>query len=104
MVGPSDRVAWGRRTAPRATRAARHAPRRRSGNDPLTLWNASDPVSGAAGIPRNMSTIPSKLAGVGYGTVQAGKWHVGLATADHTPHGRGYAKVCWSDASAGVRA
>jgi hypothetical protein len=26
------------------------------------------------GIPKNMTAIASKLAGVGYNTVQAGKW------------------------------
>ena len=44
------------------------------GNDALTLFNASDPVSGAAGIPRNMTTVAEKLKAAGYATVQAGKW------------------------------
>ena len=60
------------------------------GNDHLTLWNASDPIAGQAGIPRNMTGIATKLASAGYRTVQAGKWHCGLATPDHTPLGRGY--------------
>ena len=47
-----------------------------TGNDPLTLWNPADPVSGYAGIPINMTAIASKLAGVGYNTIQSGKWHV----------------------------
>ena len=47
-----------------------------TGNDPLTLWNPADPVSGYAGIPKNMTAIASKLAGVGYNTIQSGKWHV----------------------------
>ncbi len=63
-----------------------------TGNDPLTLYNPKDQVSGFAGIPRNMTAIAEKLAAVGYETVQAGKWHVGLATPDHTPKGRGFTK------------
>ena len=43
------------------------------GNDALTLFNAADPVSGASGIPRNMSTIAEKLKAAGYHTMQAGK-------------------------------
>lgn len=38
-----------------------------------------------------MTAFPSKLSSVGYNCLQAGKWHQGLATADHTPKGRGYA-------------
>lgn len=59
-------------------------------NSPLGMFNLSDPVSGFSGIPRNMSTIAEKLASVGYRTIQSGKWHCGLATADHTPKGRGF--------------
>lgn len=61
-------------------------------NSPLSVANPADPVSGFAGIPRNMTALPAKLAAVGYETVQAGKWHIGLASPDHTPKGRGYAK------------
>jgi arylsulfatase B len=61
-----------------------------TGNDPLTLVNPKDPVSGYSGIPRNMSGIAEKLAKAGYATGQSGKWHLGLATPDHTPKGRGY--------------
>ena len=83
-----------------------------TGNDPLTLWNPQDPISGYAGIPINMTTIASKLLAKGYETAQAGKWHVrcapllrlfkacflqtpyhpqvGLATETHTPKGRGF--------------
>lgn len=43
-----------------------------TGNDALTLLNPKDPVSGFAGIPRNMTAIAEKLASVGYETVQAG--------------------------------
>ena len=43
-----------------------------TGNDALTLYNPKDPVSGFAGIPRNMTAIAEKLAAVGYETVQAG--------------------------------
>ncbi len=61
-------------------------------NSPLAAANTSDPVSGFAGIPRNMTALPAKLKTVGYSTLQAGKWHIGLATPEHTPHGRGYDK------------
>jgi arylsulfatase B len=61
-------------------------------NSDLAAVNPADPISGFAGIPRNMTAFPAKLQAVGYETVQAGKWHVGLATPDHTPKGRGYSK------------
>lgn len=59
-------------------------------NSALAAANTSDPVSGFAGIPRNMTALPAKLKTAGYATLQAGKWHLGLATPDHTPRGRGY--------------
>lgn len=62
-------------------------------NDALGDVNASDPVSGYQGIPRNMTALASKLAAVGYRTIHAGKWHVGLATPDHTPQGRGFGET-----------
>ena len=45
-----------------------------TGNDPLTLYNPKDQISGFSGIPRSMTAIAEKLASVGYSTVQAGKW------------------------------
>jgi arylsulfatase B len=63
-----------------------------TGNDALTLYNPADPVSGYAGIPRNMTCVGNKMTEAGYFTGQAGKWHLGLATPDHTPKGRGYQK------------
>ena len=54
------------------------------------VYNPNDPVSGFAGIPRNMTGIASKLKMAGYATHQIGKWDVGMATEDHTPAGRGY--------------
>jgi arylsulfatase B len=44
-------------------------------NSDLAAVNLADPVSGFAGIPRNMSTFPQKLRDAGYSTVMAGKWH-----------------------------
>jgi len=44
------------------------------------IWcqlNRNDPVSGFAGIPRNMSTLGTKLRDVGYKTVFSGKWDIG---------------------------
>jgi arylsulfatase B len=60
-------------------------------NSDLASVNLADPISGFAGLPRNITALPSKLAAAGYTTIQSGKWHIGLATPDHTPHGRGYA-------------
>merc|ERR1719337_791507 len=54
------------------------------------ISNPQDPVSGFAAIPRNMTGIASKLAAAGYKTAAFGKWDAGMATPDHTPHGRGY--------------
>lgn len=59
-------------------------------NSPLAAVNLADPVSGFAGMPRNLTALPQMLKDVGYHTIQAGKWHLGLATPDHTPKGRGY--------------
>ena len=56
------------------------------------ISNPNDPVSGFAGIPRNMTGIATKLAAAGYYTAQFGKWDAGMASADHTPAGRGYAR------------
>lgn len=53
-------------------------------------YNPEDPVSGFAGIPREMTGIASMLKQAGYSTHQVGKWHVGMATPDHTPTGRGF--------------
>lgn len=52
--------------------------------------NPSDPVSGFAAIPRNMTGIATKMAAAGYRTGMFGKWDAGMATPDHTPMGRGY--------------
>ena len=43
-------------------------------------YNPKDPVSGYAGIPRNMTGIASKLKEAGYATHMVGKWHAGGAT------------------------
>jgi arylsulfatase I/J len=59
-------------------------------NDDPGISNPKDPVSGWAGIPRNMTGMGSLLKGAGYRTHMVGKWDVGMATPDHTPRGRGY--------------
>ena len=41
-----------------------------TGNDGLTLVNFADPVSGFAGIPRNMTCIGNKMSEAGYVTGQ----------------------------------
>ena len=79
-------------------------------NSDLAAANLSDPISGFAGIPRNMSALPARLKEAGYRTVAAGKFHLGLATPDHLPRGRGYdeslvyldgANGLWNDACTG---
>ena len=59
-------------------------------NDQIDTYNPKDPVSGFAGIPRNMTGIATKMREAGYATHQVGKWHAGGATPDHTPTGRGF--------------
>lgn len=56
----------------------------------MTAYNPKDPVSGFAAIPRNMTGMAEHLKAAGYATHQVGKWDAGMATLDHTPHGRGY--------------
>eukprot|EP00037_Helgoeca_nana_P034114 m.420597 g.420597 ORF g.420597 m.420597 type:complete len:523 (-) comp32655_c0_seq1:140-1708(-) len=41
-------------------------------------------------IDLRMKTLPQKLQEAGYYTVQAGKWHCGLAKQEFTPAGRGF--------------
>lgn len=54
--------------------------------------NPKDSVSGFAGIPRNMTGMAEHLLRGGYDTHMYGKWDAGMATPEHTPHGRGYRK------------
>ena len=58
----------------------------------LEPWvvNSSDPVSGFAGIPVNMTTVAEKMSAGGYRTAAVGKWDVGMASQAHTPVGRGF--------------
>ena len=58
---------------------------------PIGLYNPNNIVSGASGIPRNMTTLATRLRDEGnYETIFAGKWNAGVATRDHIPMGRGY--------------
>ena len=41
-------------------------------------YNPEDPVSGYAGIPRNMTGIASVMKKGGYRTHMVGKWDVGM--------------------------
>ena len=59
-------------------------------NVKISAHNPNDPVSGFQGVPRNMTMISAKMKEAGYATHQVGKWHVGFATPDHTPKGRGF--------------
>ena len=46
-----------------------------------------------AAMPRNMTGMAMKMSAGGYRTHMFGKWDVGMATPDHTPHGRGYSSA-----------
>jgi len=59
-------------------------------NTGFTFLNPKDPVSGSAGIPRNMTGMAAKLKQAGYRTHMVGKWDAGAATPEHTPWGRGF--------------
>lgn len=59
-------------------------------NDDMVIYNPKDPVSGFAGIPRNMTGMAEHMKAAGYATHQTGKWDAGMATPEHTPQGRGY--------------
>eukprot|EP00040_Diaphanoeca_grandis_P027589 m.157279 g.157279 ORF g.157279 m.157279 type:complete len:561 (-) comp31048_c0_seq1:97-1779(-) len=54
------------------------------------VHNPDDPISGFAGMARNMTGIAEVLKKGGYATHYAGKWDVGMATNEHSPVGRGY--------------
>mmetsp|Transcript_32284 Transcript_32284/g.89174 ORF Transcript_32284/g.89174 Transcript_32284/m.89174 type:complete len:715 (+) Transcript_32284:50-2194(+) len=56
----------------------------------VTYMNKDDPISGFAGVPRNMTGMAEKLQALGYRTHMVGKWDAGMATPEHTPLGRGY--------------
>ena len=56
----------------------------------MDMFNPKDPVSGFAGIPRNMTGMAEHMKAGGYVTHQTGKWDAGMATPEHTPQGRGY--------------
>jgi arylsulfatase A-like enzyme len=60
-----------------------------SNNVPET-FNPNDTVSGYQGIPVNMTGIAQVMSRGGYRCHMIGKWDAGMATARHTPHGRGY--------------
>lgn len=65
-----------------------------SGRLPVHVQQGQDtPETGTAGLPRNMSTLPAKLAAAGWRGVAAGKWDAGIATHDHMPEGRGFASA-----------
>lgn len=59
-------------------------------NSGVTSHNPADPVSGYAGIPRNMTALAEKMRQGGYRAHAVGKWDVGMATPEHSPKGRGY--------------
>eukprot|EP00441_Pelagodinium_beii_P033851 CAMPEP_0197639640 /NCGR_PEP_ID=MMETSP1338-20131121/14202_1 /TAXON_ID=43686 ORGANISM="Pelagodinium beii, Strain RCC1491" /NCGR_SAMPLE_ID=MMETSP1338 /ASSEMBLY_ACC=CAM_ASM_000754 /LENGTH=679 /DNA_ID=CAMNT_0043212397 /DNA_START=62 /DNA_END=2101 /DNA_ORIENTATION=- len=59
-------------------------------NVAVTAQNKKDPVSGFAGIPRNITGMGTKVKEGGYKTYYVGKWDAGMATPHHTPRGRGF--------------
>ena len=62
-----------------------------SGRLPVhVLTQLADPCDPNGAIPRNMTGIAAQLKKAGYATHQVGKWDAGMATPQHTPHGRGY--------------
>ena len=50
-------------------------------NSAVSIFNESDPVSGYAGVPRNMTCVANKLAAAGYDTHFVGKWDAGHGDA-----------------------
>jgi arylsulfatase A-like enzyme len=58
-------------------------------NADMSVLNPNDPVSGFAGVPRNMTGLAAQLKKAGYATHMVGKWDAGMATPDHSPEGRG---------------
>lgn len=47
-------------------------------------------VGGDGGIPSDLTTLPQALRAAGYRTAMAGKWHLGYASADLLPVGKGF--------------
>ena len=47
-------------------------------------------VGGSGGIPPDLTTLPQALRAVGYRTAMAGKWHLGYASAEYLPVGKGF--------------
>jgi len=61
-------------------------------NVDMGLRNSSDPVSGYAGIPPEMTGMAEVMTRGGYETHAYGKWDAGMATQAQTPQGKGYNK------------
>ena len=51
----------------------------------------ANPDVQTAGMPVNMTALPSRLARANYSSSVAGKWDLGFARPQHTPERRGYA-------------
>eukprot|EP01084_Bolivina_argentea_P144951 254210_1 len=56
----------------------------------VNIENCITPTHVDSGIPQNMTALGTKMKLAGFNTYFYGKWHVGMATYDHTPKGRGY--------------
>ena len=62
-----------------------------SGRFPFHVFQSQSAASSPdSGLPLGMTTLADKLQGVGYHTVQAGKWDLGLGRYSYLPVGRGF--------------
>jgi len=55
-------------------------------NDDMAIWNKQDPISGFAGVPRNMTTMAMHLSKAGYSTHMAGKVRMHCAARRRSAH------------------
>ena len=62
-----------------------------SGRLPVHMYEKAAPAASTKdGLPIAVTTLAEKMKSAGYSTVQAGKWHLGLATMGRVPTHRGF--------------